>query len=171
MAQQQQQQNVTRIEYLHRQVDIVACKHAVLECVLMGPRAKLPVLGSKHAAGVDLFSSNADTIRVPPGEMAVVPTDVSVLFPFGYFGQLANRSSLGKMGILLHGGVIDQDYRGALDVIVYNISKNVFVIEPGMKIAQLLVIRHLQVGEIRAVLGHPFASERDAKGFGSSGLY
>src|SRR6185312_11404257 len=90
----------------------------------LSEHAKLPVRGSFHAAGYDLFSAH-DTKIAPHGK-ALIQTDISMAIPSGYYGRIAARSSLGNKHIDVGAGVIDEDYRGPVGVLLYNHSNETF---------------------------------------------
>jgi len=97
----------------------------LLKVKKLSENAKLPVRGSKYAAGYDLFAAYEYTI---PGEgKELVKTDIAIAIPEGHYGRVAPRSSLAwKNHIDVGAGVIDEDYRGPLGVILFNHSKESF---------------------------------------------
>ena len=120
-------------------------------------------------AGLDL--SACDRVELEPGERALVPTGLAVAIPDGYAGFVQPRSGLAaKHGISIVNapGLVDSGYRGELQVALLNTDlRATFVVEPGMRIAQLVV---LPVPEVDLVVVDELpASERGAGGFGSSG--
>ncbi|TMK78810.1 MAG: dUTP diphosphatase [Actinobacteria bacterium] len=119
-------------------------------------------------AGLDLAA--CERVEVAPGERAVVGTGVAVAIPDGYAGFVQPRSGLAaEHGITLLNspGLIDSGYRGELRVVLHNAdARTPFVVEPGMRIAQLVV---LPVAEVEpAEVEELPASERGVRGFGSS---
>ena len=119
-------------------------------------------------AGLDL--SSCERVELGPGERALVGTGLAVAIPPGYAGYVQPRSGLAiKHGISMVNtpGLIDSGYRGELKIILLNTDRNeTFVVEPGMRIAQLVV---LQVPGIDPVeVGTLPESERGERGFGSS---
>lgn len=87
--------------------------------------ATLPVRGSPGAAGYDLFAAVPVTIAAQG--KALVPTDIAVAIPAGYYGRVAPRSSLGwKAHVDVGAGVIDADYRGAVGIVLYNFGASEF---------------------------------------------
>jgi dUTP pyrophosphatase len=119
-------------------------------------------------AGLDL--SACEGVVLEPGERALVPTGVAVAIPRGYAGYVQPRSGLAiEHGITIVNtpGLVDSGYRGELRIIVLNTDReNAFVIEPGMRIAQLVILPVPPV-ELRVVDELP-DSERGERGFGSS---
>jgi dUTP pyrophosphatase len=135
----------------------------------LSPLAVLPVRGSAGAAGYDL-SSAKDTV-VPARGKALVPTDLSIALPPGVYGRISPRSSLAwKNSIDVGAGVIDEDYRGAVGVILFNHSDVDFVIKTGDRIAQLILER-IAIAEVEDV-GDAALDEtlRGAGGYGSTGV-
>jgi dUTP pyrophosphatase len=127
---------------------------------------------SAHASGVDLIAAIDKPITLGTlGDRAMVPTGVCVAIPPGYEGQVRPRSGLAaKNGITVLNtpGTIDADYRGEIVVIVLNTSTRKFVIEPGMRIAQL-VFAPVTMFELQTVEELP-STERGEGGFGSTGV-
>jgi dUTP pyrophosphatase len=130
--------------------------------------ATLPSQAYEGDAGLDLASCEA--LRLGPGERAVVPTGIAVEIPEGYAGFVQPRSGLAaRHGISLVNspGLIDSGYRGEIKVVLVNTDlREPFAIEPGMRIAQLVV---MPIPAVRLVEADELAvSERGARGFGSS---
>ena len=126
---------------------------------------ELPVKGD---AGLDL--SACERIELGPGERAMVSTGLSVASPDGHAGFVQPRSGLAArhgISVLNSPGLIDAGYRGELKVVLLNTDRSEpFVVEPGMRIAQL-VIAPVVVSEPKEVTELP-DSQRGEKGFGSS---
>jgi dUTP pyrophosphatase len=130
--------------------------------------ATLPTQAYVGDAGLDLAA--CDRHEVGPGERAVIATGLAVEIPEGYAGFVLPRSGLAaRDGITLLNapGLIDSGYRGEVQVVFHNTdATNTFVVEPGMRIAQLVV---LAVPELRLVEQAELAhSDRGERGFGSS---
>jgi dUTP pyrophosphatase len=128
----------------------------------------VPVRAYSGDAGLDL--SACERVSLAPGERALVPTGLAVAIPDGYAGFVQPRSGLAaKHGISIVNtpGLIDSGYRGELQVTLLNTDlRETFVVEPGMRIAQLVV---LEVPGIELVeVDELPESERGARGFGSS---
>jgi dUTP pyrophosphatase len=130
--------------------------------------AVLPRQAYEGDAGFDLVS--CESVTLAPGERAVVPTGVAVEIPDGYAGFVQPRSGLAAshgIGVVNSPGLIDSGYRGEIKVVLLNTDgSGSFTVEPGMRIAQLVVapvasVRLVEVEELAA-------SERGARGFGSS---
>jgi dUTP pyrophosphatase len=130
--------------------------------------AVLPGQAYEGDAGLDLAA--CEEIELGPGERAVVPTGIAVDIPSGYAGFVQPRSGLAArhgIGVVNSPGLIDSGYRGEIRVVLLNTdSVETFTVEPGMRIAQLVVapvasVRLVEVEELAA-------SDRGARGFGSS---
>jgi dUTP pyrophosphatase len=132
------------------------------------PDAILPQRAYEDDAGLDLAA--CESVVIGPGERAIVGTGLAVAIPRGYAGYVQPRSGLAsKHGISMVNspGLVDSGYRGELRVILLNTDRaSAFAIEPGMRIAQLVLLPVPQV-ELRVVDELP-ASERGERGFGSS---
>jgi dUTP pyrophosphatase len=119
-------------------------------------------------AGLDLAA--CERVELGPGERALVPTGLAVAIPDGYAGFVQPRSGLATrhgISIVNTPGLIDSGYRGELQVALLNTDpREAFLVEPGMRIAQLVILRVPQV-ELVEVDELP-ESERGARGFGSS---
>jgi dUTP pyrophosphatase len=132
------------------------------------PDAVLPRRAYEGDAGIDL--SACERVELPPGGRALVPTGLAVAIPEGYAGYVQPRSGLAaKHGISIVNtpGLVDSGYRGELLVNVLNTDAHAaFVVEPGMRIAQLVI---LEIPEVELVeVDELPESERGVRGFGSS---
>ena len=130
--------------------------------------ATLPTRAYEGDAGLDL--SACERVELGPGERAVVGTGLTVAIPDGHAGFIQPRSGLAArhgITILNTPGLVDSGYRGELKVVLLNTDRSEqFVVEPGMRIAQLVVVP-VALPEPREVTELP-DSERGEKGFGSS---
>jgi dUTP pyrophosphatase len=130
--------------------------------------AVIPERAYPGDAGLDL--SAAERVELGPGERAMVGTGLAVAIPDGYAGFVQPRSGLASshgISVVNSPGLVDSGYRGELRVVLLNTDRvNAFVIEPGMRIAQLVVLAVPEV-ELNEVERLP-ASERGVRGFGSS---
>jgi dUTP pyrophosphatase len=131
--------------------------------------AVLPERAYAGDAGLDLAA--CDRVELAPGERAVVGTGLAVAIPEGFAGFVQPRSGLADrhgISIVNAPGLIDSGYRGELKVILLNTDADEpFVVEPGMRIAQLVV---LEVPELELVEDDALsATERGVRGHGSSG--
>lgn len=129
-----------------------------------------PRRATAGAAGLDLVAANLSPLTLAPGARALVPTGIAIELPEGYEAQVRPRSGLAlKHGVtcLNSPGTIDADYRGEIRVLLINHGQEPFVVERGMRIAQLVVARvaMLPVVEVASLE----ESARGAGGFGSTG--
>ena len=134
------------------------------------PGATLPAYGSLGAAGADLTACLDTPVTIAPGQTAFIPTGIALAVPANCAGLIYARSGMAcKQGLAPANkvGVIDSDYRGEILVALHNHGCQSRVIEPGQRIAQLLITPVLtpayeEVPELSDTL-------RDAGGFGSTG--
>lgn len=134
------------------------------------PDARIPVYGSELAAGADLYAAIPAPIKIAPGETCLIPHGLALEIPEGYAGFIYARSGLSvKEGLAPANkvGVIDADYRGELCTALYNQSSCVRTVEPGERIAQLVIapILHADFAEAEELS----STVRGAGGFGSTG--
>ncbi|MDR4499597.1 MAG: dUTP diphosphatase [Candidatus Scalindua sp.] len=102
----------------------------------------LPRYMSQAASGMDLYAAVDSQIKLKKDEIKLIPTGLIIAVPFGYEAQVRPRSGLAlKYGITLVNspGTIDSDYRGEIGIILCNMGEQEFVIERGMRIAQLVI--------------------------------
>lgn len=132
--------------------------------------AVLPERAYSGDAGIDLVS--CERVELAPGERATVGTGIAVAIPDGHAGFVQPRSGLAArhgISIVNTPGLIDSGYRGELRVILLNTDgRATFVVEPGMRIAQLVVVPVAAI-ELIEVEELP-ESERGVRGFGSSAV-
>lgn len=130
--------------------------------------AHLPHQAYEGDAGFDLAA--CEHVVLEPGDRAVVATGIAVEIPHGYAGFVQPRSGLAArhgVGVVNSPGLIDSGYRGEIKIVLINTDRDeAFVVDPGMRIAQLVItpvaaVRMVEVEELAA-------SERGARGFGSS---
>jgi dUTP pyrophosphatase len=132
------------------------------------PDAQVPQQAYEGDAGLDLVA--CERVVLGPGERAVVPTGIAVEIPPGFAGFVQPRSGLAArhgIGVVNSPGLIDSGYRGEIRVVLINTDRaETFVVEPHMRIAQLVVA---PVADVRLVEADELAtSERGARGFGST---
>ena len=135
-------------------------------------RHPLPAYATPLSAGMDLRANLDQPIVLKPLQRCLVPTGLYIALPAGYEAQVRPRSGLAikkGIGVLNAPGTIDADYRGEICVILVNLSPDDFVIEDGVRIAQLVVARHEQVtwNEVDTLDN----TERGAGGFGHTGKH
>jgi dUTP pyrophosphatase len=129
----------------------------------------LPSYASEGAAGLDLRAALTSRLVLGPGERALVPTGLRLAVPAGYEAQVRPRSGLAlRHGIVLPNspGTIDSDYRGEVQVILWNAGPEPFAIARGDRIAQLVIAPVARVVLEEAALDE---TPRGAGGFGSTG--
>ena len=138
----------------------------------IGSEIPLPTFSTSGSAGMDLRASLDDQIRIGSGETELIPSGIAIYIEDpNYAGLILPRSGLGhKNGIVLGNlvGLIDSDYQGELMISLWNRSERAFVLAPGDRVAQLILIPVKQLPLI--VVDEFDTSERGRKGFGSSGI-
>ena len=141
-----------------------------VEVKKLSETAVLPVRGSEQAAGYDLCADIESTVTIRPGETAKIGTGLAFAIPQGYFGGIFARSGLStKKGLRPANctGVVDSDYRGPVIVALHNDSTKEQTIEPGERIAQMILIPYLSA-EFEPV-AELDETARGEGGFGSTG--
>jgi dUTP pyrophosphatase len=138
----------------------------------IGTEYPLPQYATPGSAGVDLRACLDAARELQPGDTVLIPSGIAIhLNDPGYAAVVLPRSGLGhKHGIVLGNlvGLIDSDYQGQIFVSCWNRGQSVFTIQPGERIAQLVVV---PVAQVEFEVVETFvASERGAGGFGSSGI-
>ena len=132
--------------------------------------AVFPVYQTLGAAAADIHACVDGPVVLAPMQRYVVPTGLAVAVPEGYEVQIRARSGLSiKHGVTLANGVgtIDSDYRGEVGVILINLGQEDFVVEPGMRIAQMVLAAHEQIAW-QEVATLP-ETDRGSGGYGSTG--
>lgn len=129
-----------------------------------------PSYATEYSAGMDLKANITEPVTLGPLERAMIPTGIFIELPDGFEAQIRPRSGLAaKHGISIVNspGTIDADYRGEIKVILVNLSSEPFDINPGERIAQMVVARYEKVEwqEVDALA----ESTRGTGGFGSTG--
>ena len=130
-----------------------------------------PKYETKGSSGMDIAAFIENKIIINPGSKEIIPTGFSLSIPEGYEVQIRPRSGLAaKQGIsvLNTPGTIDADYRGEIKVILINLSKNKFIVENGLRIAQMVVCPVIQA-EFQEVKDLS-KTARGSGGFGSTGV-
>jgi dUTP pyrophosphatase len=110
--------------------------------------AILPKYQTEHSAAMDLHAAIDEPVTLQPMDRQLIPTGVSIALPDGYESQIRARSGLAlKHGITMANGVgtIDADYRGEYGVIAINLGKEPYTIQPGERIAQLVISKYEKV--------------------------
>lgn len=134
------------------------------------PDATVPTMGSKFAAGADLYSAEDADVVIEPGETRFIGTGLAMEIPEGYVGLVYARSGLAcKRGLAPANkvGVVDSDYRGEIKVALHNHGKEAQTVEKGERIAQMVIAPYLSVNYEEA--DELSETERGEGGFGSTG--
>lgn len=131
----------------------------------------LPSYATELSAGLDLRANIAESKTINTLERCLIPTGLKIGLPEGFEAQIRPRSGLAlKHGItvLNSPGTIDADYRGEIGVILVNLSDEPFTINPGERIAQMVIVRHEQAQFVE--VDSLSESERGEGGFGHTGV-
>ena len=110
-------------------------------------RQQLPAYATSQSAGMDIRANIEEPIELQPLERRLIPTGLFMALPDGYEAQVRPRSGLAlKHGITVLNtpGTIDADYRGEVGVILVNLSNTPFTIEPGERVAQMVIAKYEQ---------------------------
>lgn len=132
----------------------------------------LPQHATTYSAGVDLVAAINEDLIMKPNQRMLIPTGIAISIPEGFEGQVRPRSGLAvKNGITVINapGTIDSDYRGEIKVPIINLGSEDFIVERGMRIAQLIIARYEKI-EWDLVDQLPQNTTRGEAGFGSTGL-
>tara|TARA_B100001964_G_scaffold37015_1_gene40008 strand:+ start:4226 stop:4663 length:438 start_codon:yes stop_codon:yes gene_type:complete len=131
---------------------------------------KLPTYKTSGSSGMDLVAYVKNKITIKPGKTAMIPTGIAVAIPKNYEIQIRPRSGLAakkNISVLNTPGTIDSDYRGEIKIILINLSKKLFVIKSGDRVAQMILCpvakaKLLEVNNLPKTV-------RNKGGFGSTG--
>jgi len=137
----------------------------------LDPDIPLPAYATEGSAGMDLCAAVPEPLEIHPGDIVLVPTGIAIALPPGYEAQVRSRSGLAlRYGVfaLNAPGTIDSDYRGEIKVILAHIGKDVFVVEWGARIAQLVIAQYAKVHWEEVAQLPP--TLRGEGGFGSTGV-
>jgi dUTP pyrophosphatase len=141
-----------------------------LQILSHGKDLPVPSYATAQSAGLDLAAAIEGKLELASGQRTLVPTGLAIALPVGYEAQIRPRSGLAaKNGVTVLNtpGTIDADYRGEIKVILINLGQETFVIERGMRIAQMVIARHEQARF--DVVESLDETSRGAGGFGSTG--
>lgn len=141
----------------------------VLEVTYLTLGATIPTRGSEYAAGLDLYACLKNLIVIKPGQRAIIPTGIAVWPPENTYVQIAPRSGLAvRHGIDVLAGIVDEDYRGEVKVVLINHGYFDFVVNHGDRIAQAIVKPYIRP---TVTLSSKLpTSDRGESGFGSTGV-
>ncbi len=136
-------------------------------------KSLLPNYATIGSAGMDLCAAIEKTVSLAPMQRIAIPTGISLALPVGYEAQIRARSGLAlKQGlaVLNAPGTIDSDYRGEIAVILINLGQMDILIEPKMRIAQMIIAKYSQIDwEVSPKPLPP--TDRGEGGFGSTGKF
>ena len=131
----------------------------------------LPRYETEDSSGLDLAANIDEQIKILPGKSEIIPTGLAVAIPKNFEIQIRPRSGLAaknQVSVLNTPGTIDADYRGEIKVILINLSNKVFIVEKGLRIAQMVVCPVIKVS-LKEVTKLEI-TERGSGGFGSTGI-
>ena len=131
----------------------------------------LPKYETEGSSGLDLAANTDKQIKILPGKSEIIPTGLAVAIPKNFEIQIRPRSGLAaknQISVLNTPGTIDADYRGELKVILINLSDKIFVVEKGLRIAQMVLcpVVKATLKEVTELEN----TERGSGGFGSTGI-
>ena len=107
-----------------------------------GKSIPLPSYGSENCSGLDLYAAIKNNIKIKNGEIVTIPTGIKIVLKKNLEAQVRPRSGLAAnfgITVLNAPGTIDADYRGEIKIILINHGKKIFIIERGMRVAQLII--------------------------------
>ena len=137
----------------------------------LSDKVVLPKYETEGSSGLDLAAHINENVEIKPGSTAIIPTGIAVSIPKNFEIQIRPRSGLAaknQISVLNTPGTIDADYRGEIKVILINLSDKVFVVEKGMRVAQMVVCPVIKVS-LKEVTKLEI-TERGSGGFGSTGI-
>ncbi len=130
----------------------------------------LPKYETEGSSGMDLSANIEQPIKIEPGKISIIPTGISLSIPKNFEIQIRPRSGLAaknQISVLNSPGTIDADYRGEIKVILINLSKKIYIVEKGARIAQMVLcpIVKAKIKEVERLE----RTDRGSGGFGSTG--
>ena len=137
----------------------------------LAKEVSLPKYETDGSSGLDLAANIDQNIEIEPGKCVIIPTGLAVSIPANFEIQIRPRSGLAaknQISVLNTPGTIDADYRGEIKVILINLSDKVFVVEKGLRIAQMVLCPVIKatLKEVKRLE----TTERGSSGFGSTGI-
>ena len=144
---------------------------SILKIIKLSINAKSPSYATDGSAGMDLSYCGIEKISIKPMDRAIIPTGIAIALERGHEAQIRPRSGLAaKNGItvLNSPGTIDSDYRGEIKIILINLGHEDFIVEPDMRIAQMVIAKY-EIVSIEA-LDNLDETIRGEGGFGSTGV-
>lgn len=139
--------------------------------ILNNSQFALPQYATPYSAGMDIRANTTGPIVIKPLERILVPTGLHIELPEGYEAQIRPRSGLAikhGIGLVNSPGTIDADYRGEIRIIVVNLSNQEYTLQPGERIAQMIVAKYQKVKWVES--DSLEESQRGQGGFGSTGV-
>lgn len=136
----------------------------------LNDNAVLPSYQTTQAAGMDVAACIDEPVVIAAHGRAVIPTGFAIALPAGYEAQIRGRSGMAaKFGVMPANGLgtIDADYRGEVGVILLNTTGEPFTIEPGMRVAQMVIAKYEQA--VWSEVEELDTTERGTGGYGSTG--
>ena len=137
-----------------------------------GESLPLPRYMTPDSSGMDLYAAVESEIILKPGDFKVIPSGIALAIPSGYEGQVRPRSGLAArhgLTLLNTPGTVDADYRGEIKVILINLGTNIYAVQPGERIAQLIIS---QVSKVVLVEVDKLPDTiRGEEGFGHTGRF
>ena len=130
---------------------------------------KMPTRGTSGSAGIDFYIPNDECeYNIAPGESILIPSGIRCNVPSGFMLMAANRSSMGKLGMLVGASIVDSDYTGEIHINLWNVSDKYVKLYPNDKVVQFILvpvptITFEEVDELDEIY-----SERGNGGFGST---
>ena len=136
----------------------------------LSPKVTMPQYKTIGSSGMDIAAFLDSEILIKPSEKKIIPTGIKLKIPKGYEIQIRPRSGLAAnndITVLNTPGTIDSDYRGEIKVILFNHGKNIFKVENGLRIAQMVLcpVIEANLSEVEII----DETERGEGGFGSTG--
>ena len=137
----------------------------------LSKKINLPKYETDGSSGLDLAACINKTIEIKPGKSEIIPTGLAVSIPKNFEIQIRPRSGLAaknQISVLNTPGTIDSDYRGEIKVILINLSNKSFIVENGLRIAQMVLcpIEKAKLKEVESLEN----TKRGSSGFGSTGV-
>jgi len=137
-----------------------------------GKNIPLPNYSSENCSGLDLYAAIKKKIKIKNGEIVIIPTGIKIGLKKNLEAQVRPRSGLAAsfgVTVLNTPGTIDADYRGEIKIILINHGKKIFIVERGMRVAQLIItkIEKIKWNEKKKINQK---TKRKESGFGSTGL-
>lgn len=142
-----------------------------INIVKLKENAIIPSYQTEQAAGMDLHACIDEPIMLGSLERVMIPTGFAIELPAGFEAQIRARSGMSiKYGITMVNGIgtIDADYRGEVGVLAINLSKESFTIEPGMRVAQMVIAKYecIDWNQVEVIS----ETDRGTGGYGSTGV-